>query len=138
MKRTGNFFVEQNIAHRMQDVRIKAEREFADVTGAGVGIENIVQLLGLIARRFNNFSVFEFQPDMIKARALINCWRVKGDKAVDRVAHRCGKNFPIRNIPIATANDGWNFLNAEDRKSTRLNSSHRCISYAVFCLKKKK
>src|SRR5437764_5506888 len=27
---------------------------------------------------------------------------------------------------------------ARDRKSTRLNSSHRCISYAVFCLKKKK
>src|SRR5438094_5664094 len=27
---------------------------------------------------------------------------------------------------------------AEDRKSTRLNSSHRTISYAVFCLKKKK
>src|SRR5437762_4590820 len=26
----------------------------------------------------------------------------------------------------------------QDRKSTRLNSSHRCISYAVFCLKKKK
>src|SRR5437879_7889007 len=26
----------------------------------------------------------------------------------------------------------------EDRKSTRLNSSHRCISYAVFCLKNKK
>src|SRR2546421_3750612 len=27
---------------------------------------------------------------------------------------------------------------AEDRKSTRLNSSHDQISYAVFCLKKKK
>src|SRR5437660_7142203 len=27
---------------------------------------------------------------------------------------------------------------AEDRKSTRLNSSHVAISYAVFCLKKKK
>src|SRR5437762_7754123 len=26
--------------------------------------------------------------------------------------------------------------NFADRKSTRLNSSHRCISYAVFCLKK--
>src|SRR5437762_7147286 len=26
---------------------------------------------------------------------------------------------------------------SQDRKSTRLNSSHRCISYAVFCLKKK-
>src|SRR5437867_13349301 len=28
-------------------------------------------------------------------------------------------------------------LGSEDRKSTRLNSSHRTISYAVFCLKKK-
>src|SRR5437762_11125946 len=41
--------------------------------------------------------------------------------------------------------DVYNALNASDvvtqhqldRKSTRLNSSHRCISYAVFCLKKK-
>src|SRR5687768_17921435 len=30
------------------------------------------------------------------------------------------------------------FQAAEDRKSTRLNSSHGYISYAVFCLKKKK
>src|SRR5437879_7179308 len=38
---------------------------------------------------------------------------------------------------------GWSRREARDlaladRKSTRLNSSHRCISYAVFCLKKKK
>src|SRR5207248_7131215 len=31
-----------------------------------------------------------------------------------------------------------NVLARADRKSTRLNSSHRTISYAVFCLKKKK
>src|SRR2546427_1596730 len=30
------------------------------------------------------------------------------------------------------------FQRSEDRKSTRLNSSHSQISYAVFCLKKKK
>src|SRR3712207_8865284 len=30
------------------------------------------------------------------------------------------------------------FLQRQDRKSTRLNSSHANISYAVFCLKKKK
>src|SRR5689334_23595678 len=30
------------------------------------------------------------------------------------------------------------YLHLEDRKSTRLNSSHSSISYAVFCLKKKK
>src|SRR5699024_11427867 len=37
--------------------------------------------------------------------------------------------------------NGARFLNpvkATDRKSTRLNSSHVSISYAVFCLKKKK
>src|SRR5947208_14364578 len=33
----------------------------------------------------------------------------------------------------AADKDGW-----PDRKSTRLNSSHQIISYAVFCLKKKK
>src|SRR5437763_9140059 len=33
---------------------------------------------------------------------------------------------------------GWLPAQKRDRKSTRLNSSHRCISYAVFCLKKKK
>src|SRR5437763_16187137 len=38
-------------------------------------------------------------------------------------------------------NRTWRLAEAlamRDRKSTRLNSSHRCISYAVFCLKKKK
>src|SRR5699024_11407522 len=32
----------------------------------------------------------------------------------------------------------WLLNHHEDRKSTRLNSSHVSISYAVFCLKKKK
>src|SRR5690625_4176762 len=31
----------------------------------------------------------------------------------------------------------YEFVNKKDRKSTRLNSSHVAISYAVFCLKKK-
>src|SRR5690625_561939 len=34
--------------------------------------------------------------------------------------------------------EGWmDYVNPQDRKSTRLNSSHVAISYAVFCLKKK-
>src|SRR3712207_8998688 len=35
-------------------------------------------------------------------------------------------------------NPGRRKTEGEDRKSTRLNSSHANISYAVFCLKKKK
>src|SRR3712207_2674126 len=43
-------------------------------------------------------------------------------------------------VHLANRKAAWyQFLNAmEDRKSTRLNSSHANISYAVFCLKKKK
>src|SRR5258708_24281464 len=41
-------------------------------------------------------------------------------------------SLPFRNVAGVTQGDGL------DRKSTRLNSSHQIISYAVFCLKKKK
>src|SRR5437879_7187078 len=41
----------------------------------------------------------------------------------------------VQNDSIPTPFKGYGI---EDRKSTRLNSSHRCISYAVFCLKTKK
>src|SRR5258708_13825646 len=41
----------------------------------------------------------------------------------------------IRSILSLAAEKRQSFL---DRKSTRLNSSHQIISYAVFCLKKKK
>src|SRR2546428_10860887 len=37
-----------------------------------------------------------------------------------------------------TWGDAWKMSLVPDRKSTRLNSSHDQISYAVFCLKKKK
>src|SRR5207249_9422149 len=37
---------------------------------------------------------------------------------------------------VGAAASGW--VSRADRKSTRLNSSHVSISYAVFCLKKKK
>src|SRR5437763_3323906 len=38
---------------------------------------------------------------------------------------------------LATVRQWMEQAGLTDRKSTRLNSSHRCISYAVFCLKKK-
>src|SRR5437867_9878353 len=40
----------------------------------------------------------------------------------------------IKSVPVPS----FIQVNGTDRKSTRLNSSHRTISYAVFCLKKKK
>src|SRR2546426_8493361 len=44
-----------------------------------------------------------------------------------------------RSVAVSVACDGLpRAVIAADRKSTRLNSSHLVISYAVFCLKKKK
>src|SRR5258708_28052859 len=66
------------------------------------------------------------------------CEALKQDAAAGRIN-------PQRFVPAA--HDQWPLAAQEfdageepetDRKSTRLNSSHQIISYAVFCLKKKK
>src|SRR5256885_13137483 len=76
---------------------------------------------------------------------LFRSWPFQGSGLVARKSSEC---FSIRHFP-----DGvWgghghadralvgaqSYQRIEDRKSTRLNSSHLVISYAVFCLKKKK
>src|SRR5258708_7880089 len=44
----------------------------------------------------------------------------------------------LANADSFFARVAWKGARRTDRKSTRLNSSHQIISYAVFCLKKKK
>src|SRR5207253_9517733 len=66
-----------------------------------------------------------------------------GSQVSDEFAHAVdptGRNFRARSDPQQTISLGLsqNFEAKLDRKSTRLNSSHVAISYAVFCLKKKK
>src|SRR5256885_7305230 len=56
--------------------------------------------------------------------------RSDGDGGPDRRPDQAGRQRIARPDPIADP--------GKDRKSTRLNSSHLVISYAVFCLKKKK
>src|SRR2546429_3450739 len=43
----------------------------------------------------------------------------------------------VNELSLRRRNDGQVLAEFQDRKSTRLNSSHGYISYAVFCLKKK-
>src|SRR5699024_12542615 len=60
-----------------------------------------------------------------------------------RPARCAGSGTPPRKVtpwsgPAAPVPVGWSTPRCDlDRKSTRLNSSHVSISYAVFCLKKK-
>src|SRR5438552_10050546 len=56
------------------------------------------------------------------------CWHIRIASAVGTNRNSDGaRGFSIEDTAIL-----------QDRKSTRLNSSHQIISYAVFCLKKKK
>src|SRR5207249_5827765 len=50
------------------------------------------------------------------------------------------RSMVVMNSPagVSAATDWYRLTTSGDRKSTRLNSSHVSISYAVFCLKKKK
>src|SRR5207244_12155109 len=56
-------------------------------------------------------------------------WRTKRCKVRDRSTRRS---------KTSSGGTSSQRRSAGDRKSTRLNSSHQIISYAVFCLKKKK
>src|SRR5699024_12326880 len=65
-----------------------------------------------------------------------------GQRQRHRVRGTCGDRLAVVRVQFGQedltelhTNDGKSI---SDRKSTRLNSSHVSISYAVFCLKKKK
>src|SRR5207248_7618839 len=56
---------------------------------------------------------------------------------VYRLNNESGTPLDAKELPAAQAlSSGKSVQDRTDRKSTRLNSSHRTISYAVFCLKK--
>src|SRR3712207_8499648 len=57
----------------------------------------------------------------------VSAWALNNDKKINS----CELRIAVERIKIEEAS-------FRDRKSTRLNSSHANISYAVFCLKKKK
>src|SRR5258708_9140191 len=72
------------------------------------------------------YYVVKFQNNPQHTRVLVN------ELLGTRLAARLG----LPTTPVAIISVSEDLI--RDRKSTRLNSSHQIISYAVFCLKKKK
>src|SRR5689334_25354609 len=96
-------------------------------------IKNCFQFFFLMIRRPPRSTLFPYTTLFRSCRNGRRClWfrqriRRRRDRTVDRlVANR------LIHPGLCVKQD-----NVEDRKSTRLNSSHSSISYAVFCLKKK-
>src|SRR2546430_8233172 len=83
----------------------------------------------------------EYLDDLNPGTGLFPKLREVGHREPDLIAHWFGdpNTFPL---VIQKGSEPVGFARvlriAADRKSTRLNSSHSQISYAVFCLKKKK
>src|SRR5690348_17756939 len=59
------------------------------------------------------------------------------ERAVTVVVVGAAVRLLVRQRPLEEPDRGGDRVAKVDRKSTRLNSSHPSISYAVFCLKKK-
>src|SRR5690625_6661901 len=71
------------------------------------------------------------EENLLKNRNHCNTYRSPDNHTLHPVRfHRSFHHLPHTTAPFRI----WSI----DRKSTRLNSSHVAISYAVFCLKKKK
>src|SRR5437763_13292275 len=70
-------------------------------------------------------------------RSLSNIVLDEFDRELERRGLRFARYADDCNIYVRSRRAGERVMESIDRKSTRLNSSHRCISYAVFCLKKK-
>src|SRR5438034_1176071 len=70
----------------------------------------------------------------IRLNGFVNESGLAGLHRAPKRADNAGRERGLETERVAERKD---FL-AQDRKSTRLNSSHTVISYAVFCLKKKK
>src|SRR5438270_9878911 len=94
-------------------------------------------------RRPPRSTLFPYTTLFRSRRALIPV----GHAACELCRLDCGKRLSQRspmlipNDTLVLVGDGRKAIflrNKGDRKSTRLNSSHSQISYAVFCLKKKK
>src|SRR2546430_11295513 len=90
-------------------------------------------------RRPPRSTLFPYTTLFRSENFLFNFYRM-GKNSIERGSRDSWTITPRR---VAKANEaagsaGAGFNGYTDRKSTRLNSSHSQISYAVFCLKKKK
>src|SRR5687768_17996519 len=76
---------------------------------------------------------------LFRSEGLLGVLAERGIEVVERVAfHALGQTAALLEARHARVASHELPLALLDRKSTRLNSSHGYISYAVFCLKKKK
>ena len=115
----GDFFVEEDVAHGIEDVRIEAEGEFAGVTGAGISIEDFIEAFGIVRGGVDDFAFFEFEADIFKFRAGIKGRGVKLDRPINGIFYGAREYFAIGDVAVAFAHFCANSFDAEAKVGPR-------------------
>ena len=124
MEAAGDLLVEQNVLHRVGDVRVKADGELADVARAFIGVEDLVELLAVaLTRGFDDLAVLEDEADVLEALAVVDGGRVVLQHAVDTVAHGRGEALAVGDVVFAAAE-------AQIHWQTHVPSSRACSQHA--------
>src|SRR5699024_11338062 len=80
--------------------------------------------------------------DIFPAHSAVEKWKLGMEEEMEEEARlfyvACTRARKRLVLPYANFSANTPAVPSQDRKSTRLNSSHVSISYAVFCLKKKR
>src|SRR3989449_4211887 len=140
LERGGTLLAEHGLAYHLQSLRGSERRE-------------ILLDFSLTERNLlNNYAVLKVDPSRADALILSHGHRdhygalpdlarlAQGKLRPGLTLHAGGEDTFCHRVvvtPVGTV-DGVTTTRWQDRKSTRLNSSHGYISYAVFCLKKKR
>src|SRR2546426_2284851 len=95
----------------------------ANPRGFCAGVDRAIDIVELSLKAYG--APIYVRHEIVHSRHVVNALKLKGAVFVEELSE-----VPDGQTVIFSAHG--------DRKSTRLNSSHLVISYAVFCLKKKK
>src|SRR5947207_6636848 len=131
-------------------------RHVVVLTGAGLSTSSGIPDFRSPGGRWSRYRPVTIQEFLATEDDRERYWRYKGETweviqaaapnpghtALAELAHEGRMSLLVtQNVDGLHERSGFpadRLVNVQDRKSTRLNSSHTVISYAVFCLKKKK
>src|SRR5438445_6142023 len=120
-------------------VEMTGADEIGDLQHALGGMKSMHEISGLVTGAVASDyqkTRFDYMCDAIGLKTYAPLWH-KSPKLLVEDLRKFGFRIILTAVAAQGLDESWLSRELTDRKTTRLNSSHANISYAVFCLKKK-